>query len=174
MATVRPGVMCACRIQGHRGSVTNCEVSLDEEEIGVKTLEVIREGRKRVNLSVAKVIVAAGRGVGDMKGFKLIEELAGVLGAEVAGTRVTVENGWLEADRQVGQTGQSVHPELYIACGISGAIQHRAGMLDSRYVVAINTDPRAPIFEIADWGIVGDLHKVIPELIGELKLICAI
>lgn len=174
MATVRPGVMCACKIPGHKGSVVNCTVSLDEEEIGVKILEVVGERKRRVNLSEAKVIVAAGRGVGDRGGFGLIEELAAALGAQVAGTRVTVENGWLEAERQVGQTGQSVRPELYIACGISGAVQHRAGMFHSRYVAAINTDPRAPIFEIADWGIVGDLHKVIPELIAGLKLICPV
>jgi electron transfer flavoprotein alpha subunit len=121
-----------------------------------------------VRLQQARVIVAGGRGTGGEKGFKLLKNLAERLGAELAGTRIAVEEGWLEADRQVGQTGQSVRPELYIACGISGAIQHRAGMLNSRYIIAINQDPRAPIFEIADWGIVGDLHRVVPEMISRL------
>ncbi len=115
------------------------------------------------------MIVAGGRGAGDARGFEAIEALAALLGGELAGTRVAVEEGWIPAERQVGQTGQSVHPELYIACGISGAIQHRAGMMGSRYIVAINRDPKAPIFQVADWGVPGDLHEVIPEMIRQLK-----
>jgi electron transfer flavoprotein alpha subunit len=107
--------------------------------------------------------------VGDAEGFSVLEKLAAVLGGELAGTRVAVEEGWIPADRQIGQTGQSVRPELYIACGISGAIQHRAGMMNSRYIIAVNTDPRAPIFQVADWGITGDLHDVVPEMIEALK-----
>jgi electron transfer flavoprotein alpha subunit/NAD-dependent dihydropyrimidine dehydrogenase PreA subunit len=169
MATVRPGVMEAVRKAGAKGEVIKHKVSMSEKEIGTKVLEVVREEKKSVNLSEAKVIVAGGRGVGDAEGFSVLEKLAAVLGGELAGTRVAVEEGWIPADRQIGQTGQSVRPELYIACGISGAIQHRAGMTNSRYIIAVNTDPRAPIFQVADWGITGDLHDVVPEMIEALK-----
>jgi electron transfer flavoprotein alpha subunit len=169
MATVRPGVMEAVRKAGAKGDVIRHDVSLAEDEIGTRVLEVVREKKKRANLSEAKVIVAGGRGVGDAAGFRVLEEFAAVMGGELAGTRVAVEEGWIPADRQVGQTGQSVRPELYIACGISGAIQHRAGMMNSRYIIAVNKDPRAPIFQVADWGIVGDLHDVVPEMIDAFK-----
>ena len=169
MATVRPGVMEALRKPGAKGKVVKQQVSLAEKEIGTRVLELVREKKKRANLSEAKVIVAGGRGVGDAGGFRILEELAAVLGGELAGTRVAVEEGWIPADRQVGQTGQSVRPELYVACGISGAIQHRAGMMNSRYIIAVNKDPRAPIFQVADWGIVGDLHEVVPEMIQQFK-----
>jgi len=115
------------------------------------------------------VIVAGGRGVGSREEMKALFSLAEALEGEVAGTRIIVEEGWLPVERQVGQTGQTVRPELYIACGISGAIQHRAGMLGSRYVIAINNDERAPIFGVADWGIVGDLHEVVPALTKKIK-----
>ena len=169
MATVRPGVMEPIHRPGHKGRLNKVKVSLKEKQIGTAVLEKVREEKQRVNLSEAKVIVAGGRGVGDAEGFRVLEKLASALGGEVAGTRVAVEEGWIPPEQQVGQTGQSVRPELYIACGISGAIQHRAGMMGSRYVIAVNKDPRAPILQVADWGIVGDLHEVVPQLIEQLK-----
>ena len=169
MATVRPGVMEALPKSGSKGNVIKHKVSLTEKDIGTKILEAVREKSKGVSLSDAKIIVAGGRGVGSQEGMKSLFSLAQVMGGEVAGTRIIVEEGWLPADRQVGQTGQTVRPEIYIACGISGAIQHRAGMLGSRYIIAINKDGRAPIFEVADWGIVGDLHEAVPAFTKALK-----
>ncbi|RJR16891.1 MAG: 4Fe-4S dicluster domain-containing protein [Desulfobacteraceae bacterium] len=169
MATVRPGVMKTSEIPGQAGEVVCHDFKVEEKEIGTKVLELVREKKKKTDLSESNIIVAGGRGVGDRKGFVLLEELAELMGGELAGTRVAVEEGWISQDRQVGQTGHSVRPELYVACGISGAIQHRAGMMNSRYVAAINKDPRAPIFQVADWGIVGDLHEVVPEIIKQLK-----
>jgi len=169
MATVRAGVMEALEKSGNKGNVIRHKFSLTEKEIGTKVLEIVKEKKKGVNLSKAKVIVAGGRGVGDAGGFKVLKKLANALGGEVAGTRVAFEEGWIPVSQQVGQTGQSVRPELYIAFGISGAIQHRAGMMNSRYIIAINKDPRAPIFQVADWGIVGDLHKVVHEMLRQLN-----
>ncbi len=169
MATVRPGVMEASENKGNSGELIRHEIKLSPERFGTKILQVVKEEKKGVNLSEAKIVVAGGRGVRNEEGFSLLQELASLLGGELAGTRVAVEEGWIPQERQIGQTGQSVRPELYIACGISGAIQHRAGMMNSRYVVAINKDPRAPIFQVADWGIVGDLKEVVPEMIRQLK-----
>jgi electron transfer flavoprotein alpha subunit/NAD-dependent dihydropyrimidine dehydrogenase PreA subunit len=169
MATVRPGVMETIKKPGAIGRVIKHEASIAETGIGTRVIERVREKKRRANLSEAKVIVAGGRGVGDAGGFRILEELAETLGGELAGTRVAVEERWIPADRQVGQTGQSVRPELYVACGVSGAIQHRAGMMNSRYIIAVNKDPRAPIFQVADWGIVGDLREVVPEMIQQFK-----
>ena len=169
MATVRPGVMELKEQPGKKGDVIRETLSIAEKDIKTRILEIVREAKKTGDLSKAKIIVAGGRGVGDASGFKVLENLAEVLGGQVAGTRVAVEEGWVPADRQVGQTGQSVRPELYIACGISGAIQHRAGIVNARYIVAINRDAMAPIFQVADWGIVGDLHDLVPEMIRQLQ-----
>jgi electron transfer flavoprotein alpha subunit len=168
MATVRPGVM-EIRQKPGKGNVVEHKVVLSEDQIKTRVLEVVKEKKKGGDLSEAKVIVAGGRGVGDAKGFDILRELADVMDGQVAGTRVTVEEGWIPAENQVGQTGRSVRPDIYIACGVSGAVQHRAGMMNSRYIIAINTDPRAPIFQVADWGIRADLHDVVPEMTRQLK-----
>lgn len=170
MATVRPGVMEAKRIDGpSQCRITKKDAHLLDKDTLTKVLEVVREKKRRVDLCDAKIIVAGGRGVGSQQGLECLFSLADVIGGEVAGTRMVIEEGWLPVERQVGQTGQTVRPELYIACGVSGAIQHRAGMLNSRYVIAVNRDERAPMFEVADWGIVGDLHEVVPTLTKAMK-----
>jgi electron transfer flavoprotein alpha subunit len=169
MATVRPGVMEARKNRKANAVCISHQTTFTGEEIGTTVLEIVKEKKRDVDLAGAKTIVAGGRGVGDEKGFRMLRDLAALMDGEVAGTRVAVEEGWITSEEQVGQTGQSVRPELYIACGISGAIQHRAGMMNSRYIVAINRDPRAAIFQVADWGIVGDLREVIPEMIRQLK-----
>ncbi|MBW2132388.1 MAG: electron transfer flavoprotein subunit alpha [Deltaproteobacteria bacterium] len=169
MATVRPGVMVAVPTPDKKGAVVRHPFQITESRIGVKVLETVREKKTGSDLAEAKVIVAGGRGVGDAQGFQILRELADVMGGEVAGTRVAVEEGWIPPENQVGQTGKSVRPEIYIACGVSGAIQHRAGMMHSRYIIAVNKDPRAPIFQVADWGIVGDLHEIVPEMIRQLQ-----
>ncbi|MDP2644679.1 MAG: electron transfer flavoprotein subunit alpha [Desulfobacterales bacterium] len=170
MATVRPGVMEIVFDRTREGKVISWKIDVPEKALRTEIIEFFREERNKVNLSEAKVIVAGGRGVESAAGFDMLRELARVMGGEVAGTRVTVEEGWIPAENQVGQTGQSVRPDIYVACGISGAVQHRAGMINSRYVIAINKDPGAPIFKVADWGIVGDLHEMVPEMIRQLKM----
>jgi electron transfer flavoprotein alpha subunit len=170
LATVRPGVMDAISPdKKQKGQIVKVKPKLSKNDLIMKLIEHVCEAREKVNIKDAKVIVAAGRGVGSKKGFKVIEELAGLLNGEVAGSRICVENDWIPMERQVGQTGQVVKPDLYIACGISGAIQHKAGMQESRTIVAINKDPDAPIFEIADYSIVGDLHKILPAFTDALK-----
>ncbi|MEW5723298.1 MAG: FAD-binding protein [Thermodesulfobacteriota bacterium] len=170
MATVRPGIMQALdRDDSRPGEVVPFTPEFQESDLVTRVVEVIKEKKEAVDFSKSKIIVAGGRGVGGAEGFRLLEELARVLGGEVGGTRVAVEEGWIPLERQIGQTGQSVRPELYIACGISGAIQHRAGIMDSRYIVAINRDPDAPIFEVSDLKLTGDLFKIVPALTEALR-----
>ena len=169
MATVRPGVFEKVETASADATVETVEVKLADSDIRTKVLETVKSKKDIIDISEANVIVAGGRGVGSKENFELLKELADVLGGTVAGSRAAVEKGWLDPAYQVGQTGKTVKPSIYIACGISGAIQHVAGMQDSDMIIAINKDNSAPIMKVADYGIVGDVKKVIPELIAQAK-----
>jgi len=169
MATVREGVMRMGEGNpSHNGEIIDEKVAFNDFDLTVKLIERHREQRK-VNLKGARIIVAGGGGVGSKENFQLIHDLAGVLGGAVGASRAAVDGHLIGKDHQVGQTGTTVRPALYIACGISGAVQHRAGMEDSAKIVAINRDADAPIFSVAHYGIVGDLNKVIPMMIEAIK-----
>ena len=149
------------------GTAQPLAVDLNDTDLTAKVLKRA-VAKKTVNLKDAKIIVAAGAGVGSPDGLAIVRQLADALGAEVGATRAVVDAGWLPADHQIGQTGATVRPDLYIACGISGAVQHRVGMMDARKIIAINSDANAPIFKVAHYQIVGDLKVVIPQLIKAL------
>ncbi|PUU87502.1 electron transfer flavoprotein subunit alpha [Halanaerobium sp.] len=192
MSTVRPGVMTKEEADYNRtGQIEYLDADINDKDLGAEVtkegvilkfnpefgdedllteiVQIVKEAQHSVNLEQADIIVSGGRGVGDPDGFSVIENLAETLNGEVGASRAVVDEGWIDKEHQVGQTGKTVKPRLYIACGISGAIQHRAGMNNSDVIIAINTDAEASIFDICDYGIVGDLHKIVPMLSEAFK-----
>ena len=170
MATVRPGVMQKLpKQEGVKANVVEFNPGFTPDNKYVEILEIVKSVAETVDIMDAKILVSGGRGVGSKENFKLLEELAEVIGGTVSCSRACVDNGWLPKDLQVGQTGKTVRPNVYFAIGISGAIQHVAGMEESDIIIAINKDETAPIFDVADYGIVGDLNKIVPALTAQLK-----
>lgn len=170
MATVRPGVMQKIApIAGAKAEVIEYNPGFTPNDKYVEILEIVKELNDTVDIQEAKILVSGGRGVGSKENFQLLEDLAAAIGGTVSCSRAVVDNGWLPKELQVGQTGKTVRPTVYFAIGISGAIQHTAGMEESDIIVAINKDETAPIFDVADYGVVGDLNKIVPKLTEALK-----
>lgn len=170
MATVRPGVMQKIEpIAGAKAEVIEYNPGFTPNNKYVEIVEVVKELSDTVDIMDAKILVSGGRGVGSKENFQMLQDLADAIGGTVSCSRAVVDNGWMPKELQVGQTGKTVRPNVYFAIGISGAIQHTAGMEESDIIVAINKDDTAPIFDVADYGIVGDLNKIVPKLTEELK-----
>jgi electron transfer flavoprotein alpha subunit len=172
MATVRPGVMQAkAKVEGAKAEVIEFNPGFTPNNKYVEILDIVKSVTDTVDIQDAKILVSGGRGVGSPENFQILRDLADALGGEVACSRAVVDNGWMPKDLQVGQTGKTVRPQVYFAIGISGAIQHVAGMEESDIIIAINKDETAPIFEVATYGIVGDLNKIVPELTKQIKAV---
>jgi electron transfer flavoprotein alpha subunit len=170
MATVRPGVFeRLAKNEERNGEIELVSVDLKQEDIKTIVEEVVKTAKDVMDISEAEIIVSGGRGVGNKENFELLKELADALGGTIGASRAAVDSGWMDKPYQVGQTGKTVRPKVYIACGISGAIQHLAGMQDSDYIIAINKDSEAPIMKVADLALVGDFTKIVPELIAQVK-----
>ncbi len=170
MATVRPGVMQKIDpIKGAKANVVEYNPGFAANDKYVEILNIVKSVKETEDIMEAKILVSGGRGVGSAENFKMLQDLADVIGGTVSCSRAVVENGWKPVDLQVGQTGKTVRPNVYFAIGISGAIQHVAGMEEADIIIAINKDEDAPIFDVADYGVVGDLHKVVPALTEALK-----
>lgn len=171
MATVRPGVMQKLKRNSiSKGELIKIEPSLKSEDIHVDVIKTVKAAKEIVSLSDAEIICSGGRGLGSEEGFRLIERFAEKVGGSVGASRAAVDAGWIDQSHQVGQTGTTVKPKIYFACGISGAIQHLAGMQTSDTIIAINKDPEAPIMQIADFALCGDLRKIIPEIIDRWRI----
>ena len=169
MATVRPGVMQKIdKIEGAKAEVIEYNPGFTPDNKYVEILDIVKSVTDTVDIMDAKILVSGGRGVGSPENFKILEDLASALGGEVSCSRAVVDSGWKPKDLQVGQTGKTVRPQVYFAIGISGAIQHVAGMEESDLIIAINKDETAPIFDVADYGVVGDLNKIVPELTKQI------
>ncbi|MCR9011487.1 electron transfer flavoprotein subunit alpha/FixB family protein [Gabonibacter chumensis] len=170
MSTVRPGVMrIGQRDTNRQGSIEDVTIRFDKSKFRVRVLETVKEQKNLIDITEAHILVSGGRGVGNTEGFDLLRAMANTIGAEVSASRAMVDAGVLGHERQVGQTGKTVRPDVYFAMGISGAIQHLAGMEEAEYIIAINKDKYAPIFNVADLGIVGDIRKIVPLLTEKLK-----
>jgi electron transfer flavoprotein alpha subunit len=170
MATVRPGVMdLKVRTGKTRGKLIPIDIHLTEADAAVKVLETIRSPSESRPLEEADKVVACGMGVGTREGFEAVKEAADLLGAQIGATSLPVDEGWIAEDRKIGQTGKTIRPRLYLGCGVSGAIQHTAGIINSELIIAININPHAEIFQYADYGIIGDINKIIPALITKLE-----
>ena len=170
MATVRPGVMQSCPMNTSvKGKITKLAVPFTDADMNVKIRKVVKSTKKATDITECKILVSGGRGIGKAEKFDMLKDLADALGGEISSSRANVDAGWIAKDRQVGQTGKTVRPNLYMACGISGAIQHLAGMEGSELIIAINKNNTAPIFDVADVGIVGDVNVVVPKLTEAIK-----